>query len=75
MHVLFCTQKYNFLHNYCNFDFDISDVSVQYGLNVLRVMGSYGARGKDWLRAQGHHLRLADTVFYYYASVTIARGH
>ena len=38
MHVFFfCTQKYNFCQNYCNFDFDISDISLQYWLNVLRV--------------------------------------
>ena len=23
---------------------------------MLRVMGEDGARGKDWLRARGHHL-------------------
>ena len=32
-------------------------------LNVLRVMGEDGARGKDWLRARGHHLCLTDTIF------------
>ena len=42
---------------------DISDISLQYWLNVLRVMGEDGARGKDWLRAQGHHLCLTDTIF------------
>ena len=42
---------------------DISDISLQYWLNVLRVMGEDGARGKDWLRARGHHLCLTDTIF------------
>ena len=32
-------------------------------LNVLRVMGEDGARGKDWLRARGHHLCLTDIIF------------
>ena len=32
-------------------------------LSVLRVMGEDGARGKDWLRARGHHLCLTDTIF------------
>ena len=27
-------------------------------------MGEDGARGKDWLRARGHHLCLTDTIFY-----------
>ena len=61
--VFFCTQKYNFWQNCCNFDFDISDVSLQYWLNVLRVMGEDGARDKDWFRARGHHLCLTDTIF------------
>ena len=26
-------------------------------------MGGDGARGKDWLRARGHHLCLTDTFF------------
>ena len=39
--------------NYCSFDYDISDISLQYWLNVLRVMGEDGARGKDWLTV-GH---------------------
>ena len=26
-------------------------------------MGEDGARGKDWLRARGHHLCLTDTIF------------
>ena len=30
---------------------------------MLRVMGEDGARGKDWLRARGHHLCLTDTIF------------
>ena len=29
----------------------------------LKVMGGDGARGKDWLRAWGHHLCLPDTIF------------
>ena len=29
----------------CNFDLDISDISLQYQLNVLRVMDEAGARG------------------------------
>ena len=37
MHVIFCTQKCNFWQNYCNFDFDISDINLQYWLNVLKV--------------------------------------
>ena len=49
--IIFCTQKYNFWQNYCNFDFDISDISLQYWLNVLRVIGEDGARDKDWLGA------------------------
>ena len=28
-------------------------------------MGEDGARGKDWLRARGHHLCLTDTIFYF----------
>ena len=32
-------------------------------LNVLRVMGEDVARGKDWLRARGHHLCLTDIIF------------
>ena len=39
VHVTFCTQKYNFRQNYCNFDFDISDISLQYRLNVLEGHG------------------------------------
>ena len=35
-------------------------------MNVLRVMGEDGARGKDWLRARGHHLCLTDTIFYFF---------
>ena len=42
---------------------DISDISLQYLLNVLRVMGEDGAKGKDWLRARGQHLCLTDTIF------------
>ena len=26
---------------------------------MLRVLGEDGARGKDWLRARGHHLCLS----------------
>ena len=33
---------------------------------MLRVMGEDGARGKDWLRARGHHLCLTDTIFYFF---------
>ena len=29
-------------------------------------MGEDGARGKDWLRAWGHHLCLTDTIFYFF---------
>ena len=29
-------------------------------------MGEDGARGKDWLRARGHHLCLTDTIFYFF---------
>ena len=31
---------------------------------MLRVIGEDGARGKDWLRARGHHLCLTDTFFF-----------
>ena len=31
---------------------------------MLRVMCEDGARGKDWLRARGHHLCLTDTIFF-----------
>ena len=48
MLVFFCTQKYNFWQNYCNFDFDILDISLQYWLNVLRVMDEDGARTGLW---------------------------
>ena len=58
-----CTQKYNFWQNYCNFDFDISDISLQYWLNVLRVMGEDGARGKHWLRARGITYVLQTQIF------------
>ena len=51
------------INYYCSFDFDISDISLQYRLNMFRVMGEVGARGKDWLRALGHHLCLTDTIF------------
>ena len=27
-------------------------------------MGEDGARGKDWLKARGHHLCLTDTIFW-----------
>ena len=49
------------------FDFDISDISLQYCLNVLRVMGEDGARGKDWLRARGITCVLPTqySIFYY----------
>ena len=30
-----------------------------------RVMGGDEARGKDWLRARGHHLCLIDLIFYF----------
>ena len=64
MHVFFLHTKNIFLDkNYSNYGFDISDISLQYRLNVLRVMGEDGARGKDWLRARGHHLCLTDTIF------------
>ena len=33
---------------------------------MLRVMGEDGARGKDWLRAHGHHLCLTDTIFSFF---------
>ena len=33
---------------------------------MLRVMGEDGAKGKDWLRARGHHLCLTDTIFYFF---------
>ena len=40
VHMTFCTQKYNFFQNYCNFDnFDISDISLKYRLNVLEGHG------------------------------------
>ena len=29
-------------------------------------MGEDGARGKDWLRARGHHLCLTDTIFLFF---------
>ena len=29
-------------------------------------MGEDGARGKDWLRAPGHHLCLTDTIFLFF---------
>ena len=32
-------------------------------IDVLRVMGEDGARGRNWLRAWGHHLCLTDTIF------------
>ena len=54
-----------FWQNYCNFDFDLSDISLQYWLNVLRVMGEDGSRDKDWLRARGHHLCVTDTIFWF----------
>ena len=28
-----------------------------------RVIGGDGGRGKDWLRARGHHVCLTDTIF------------
>ena len=33
VHVCFCAQKYNFWQNYCNFDFEISDITV-FTLNI-----------------------------------------
>ena len=32
-------------------------------------MGEDGARGKDWLRARGHHLCLTDTIFWFYSGI------
>ena len=44
VHVTFCTQK--FLTNYCNFDFDILDISLQYRLNVMKGHGWGGGKGQ-----------------------------
>ena len=30
------------------------------------VMGEDGERGKDWLRARGHHLCLTDTILWFF---------
>ena len=38
---------------------------------MLRVMGEDGARGKDWLRARGHHLCLTDTIFYFFLNLLV----
>ena len=38
---------------------------------MLRVMGEDGARGKDWLRARGHHLCLTDTIFYFFFNLLV----
>ena len=39
VYVTFCSQKYNLWQNYCNFDFDLSDISLQYRLNMLEGHG------------------------------------
>ena len=64
MHVFFFAHK-NIIFDKITaiFDFDISDISLQHGLNVLRVMVEDWARGKDWFRARGHRLCLTDTIF------------
>ena len=53
MLVTFCTQKYNFWQNYCNFDFTFQTLVSSIDWICWRVMGVYGARDWDWRRAQG----------------------
>ena len=48
-----CTQKYNFWQNYCNFDFDISDISLQYWLNWM-CWGSWVRMGQGVRTGLGH---------------------
>ena len=66
MHVTFCTQKYNFDKVTAiltlTFQALVSDIDCLWS----RVMGGDGERGKAWLRARGHHLRLTVTIFFFY---------